>query len=407
MEQKINYKKIITEIITASLIIIISGIAVYSFIVISEQDVDVYKESSKVDLVKGNNRIQEVMSLIEEKSMEDVDVNNLVDGAIAGIIEATGDPYARYLTDEEYNEETTEDGREYSGIGIHISMSAKTGEMTIISVMAGSSAKDAGIISGDIIIKVEGDVVTANNYNEMVDKIKGEEGTLVNITVKRNGEEIDKSVIRKKILVSYIESSVIDGNIGYIRILEFEKGVYNKFKVEYDDLINNKNIKGLIIDVRNNPGGIVSETVQMADLICDEGKILEIDYRDGTKKVYTSDSKNKITVPLVILVNENSASASEILAGAVKDLKQGVLVGKTTFGKGIIQSVIKLESAGAISITTAKYYTASGLVIHGNGIEPNVVIDMPKDRSEELVLDRNQDIQLQEGIRIIKNNGNI
>lgn len=406
MEKNIDYKKIITEVVTACLIIIISGIAIYSFIVISEQDVDMYKESSKVDLVKGNNRIQEVLSIIEEKSMKDVDVNELVDGAIQGMLATIDDPYARYLTEDEYIAETTEEDDKYTGIGVHLAMSSKTSEMTIISVMAGSPAKEAGVLSGDVITNVEGEIVTVDNYHQMVDRLKGEEGTIVNFTVKRNGEEIQKNVVRKSITANYIESSVLEGNIGYIRILEFEKGVYDKFKIEYEDLVNNKKVIGLIIDVRDNPGGIVTETVQIADLLCGEGKILEIDYRDGTKRVYTSD-KNKINVSLVMLVNENSASASEILAGAVKDLRQGVLVGETTFGKGIIQSVIKLESAGAISITTAKYYTAGGLEIHGNGIAPNVEIELPEESRGTLVVNQTQDSQLQEGIRIIKNNGGI
>lgn len=399
MKLNLDYKKIISEVITASLIIIISGIAIYSFIVISDQDVDVYNSSQKVDAIKGSNKIEEVLSIIQSKYMEDVDVNELVDGAIEGIFNSVEDSYTRYISAEEYTEMLESGNEEYVGIGVHIAQNANTGKMVIISVMPNSPAKEAGILSGDIVISVDGKEVTKDNYSESVSALKGEEGTTAKLVIQRKDEKLEKIVTRKKINANNVESSVISNNIGYIRILEFENNIYNQFKAEYEELVTNKKVKGLVIDVRNNPGGIVSETVKIADLLCGEGKIVETIYRDGSKKVYMSD-KEKANLPIVVLVNENSASAAEILAGAIKDLKQGTLVGNTTFGKGIVQSIVPLSDGTAVSVTTAKYYTASGVEIHGNGINPDVKIDISEE-NRGLTVDFNTDEQLRKAIDIL------
>ncbi len=399
MKLNLDYKKIVSEVITASLIIIISGIAIYSFIVISDQDVDVYNSSPKVDAIKGSNKIEEVLSIIQNKYMEDIDINKLVDGAIEGIFDAVEDDYTRYISAEEYAEMLKEGNEEYVGIGVHIARNVKTGKMIIISVMPNSPAKEAGIISGDIVISIDGVEVTSDNYSESVNNLKGKEGTTAKLVIQRGEEKIEKSVERRKITSNNVESSVIDNKYGYIRILEFENNIYNQFKDEYDSLIKDKKVEGLVIDVRNNPGGIVSETVKIADLLCGEGKIVETVYRDGSKKVYMSDEE-KASVPIVILVNENSASAAEILAGAIKDLKQGTIVGKKTFGKGIVQSIIPLNDGGAVSVTTAKYYTASGVEIHGNGITPDIEVDI-SDENRGLTVDFKKDEQLKKAIEVL------
>lgn len=401
MKLKLDYKKIISEVITATLIIVISGIAIYSFIVISDQDVDVYKGSSKIDAINGTNKIQEVLSVIQSKYMGEVDVDNLVDGAINGIFDSIEDDYTRYITQEEYEEMLVSGNEEYVGIGVHISRNIATGNMVVISVMPNSPAKEAGIISGDIIKNIDGVEVTNDNYNECVDSLKGKEGTTATLLVQRGEENLTKTVTRKKITANNVESSVVEGKYGYIRILEFENNIYNQFKSEYNKLINDNKVQGLIIDVRNNPGGIVSETVKIADLLCREGKIVETIYRDESKKVYMSD-KNCSSVPIVILVNENSASASEILAGAIKDLKQGTVVGKKTFGKGIVQSIVPLDNGGAVSVTTAKYYTASGVEIHENGIQPDIEVDI-SDVNRGLTVDLGHDEQVRKAIEVLDN----
>lgn len=401
MKLDIDYKKMWTEVITACLIIVISAIAIISFIVISDQDVRVYENNSKIAVTKGTDRIEEILSLLQSKYAGELNVDELIDGAIDGIFSKIDDPYTRYLTEEEYNEILNSGNETYSGIGVHISLSSKTEQLTIIGVMPNSPAKKAGIKAGDIILAVDGIDATVENYMESVDRIKGKEGTSVKLKVKSNGKEKEISIKRETIQANNIESDVIQNNIGYIKIFEFSNEIYDQFKTEYEYLIKEKKVKGLIIDLRNNPGGLVLDTVRIADLLEGEGVILETVNSDGTKKTYTSD-EDKIEVPLVVLVNENSASASEILAGSVKDLDAGTVIGTTTFGKGIVQSVIKLENEGGVSITTSKYYTASGIEIHGNGIEPDIKIELPKDVSTDLYIDDEADAQLKEAIKVIK-----
>lgn len=402
MKLDIDYKKMWTEVITACLIIVISAIAIISFIVISDQDVGVYENNSKIAVTKGTDRIEEILSLLQSKYAGDLNVDELIDGAIEGIFSKIDDPYTRYLTEEEYNEILTSGSEIYSGIGVHISISSKTEKLTIIGVMPNSPAKKAGIKAGDIILAVDGIEANLENYMESVDRIKGKEGTEVKLKIESNGKTKELSIKRATIQANNIESDVIENNIGYIKIFEFSNEIYDQFKTEYENLIKEKKVKGLIIDLRNNPGGLVLDTVRIADLLEGEGIILETVNSDGTKKTYTSD-KDKIEVPLVVLVNENSASASEILAGSVKDLDAGTVIGTTTFGKGIVQSVIKLENEGGVSITTSKYYTASGVEIHGNGIEPDIKIELPKDVSTDLYIDDKIDAQLKEAIKVIKN----
>lgn len=402
MKLNLDYKKIWGEVITASLIIIISGIAIISFIQISNQGVDIYNPSEKIETSKGVDTISEVLGLVQTKNIEKIEIDKLVQGAIEGILEELDDPYARYLTKEEYEEMISSGHEIYSGIGIHISINTTTEEIVIIGVMPDSPAKEAGLKAGDVILKVEGTSATIENYIESVNNIKGEIGTKVSLEIKSDGKVKTYEIERKEIIANNITSEILEGNIGYIKIFEFSNDIYEDFKNEYDELIENDKIESLIIDVRNNPGGAVTDTVKIVDLLTKSGDILKMVNGDGTTKIYTSDSR-QIEIPLVVLINENSASASEILAGAIKDLDQGTLIGKKTFGKGIVQSIIKLDSGeGAISITTAKYYTALGNEIHEVGILPDIEVDLAEGTELSLVTDLNKDSQLKKAIEFLK-----
>ena len=395
-----NYKKMWSEVLTASLIIIISAIAIISFIVISGQDVDIYNPSDKIAVSKGTDKISEVLNLIQSKYMGEIDVDTLIDGAINGIFENIDDPYTRYLTPEEFDEAVNSGNEEYCGVGIHISLTRDSGKAIIVGVMPETPAKKAGIKAGDIIKKVDNIVVNKDNYYEASNAIKGEEGTVVKLILERDKKEIEFNVTRAKIVSSDISSTVINGNVGYIKIFAFEQAIYDNFKAEYNRLINEEKVQGMIIDLRDNPGGFVDETVRIADFLCGSGTIIKQEYGDGTTRLYTSDA-SQTKVPLVVLVNENSASASEILAGSIKDLKAGKLVGTTTFGKGIMQSYIPLKNGGGVAITVAKYYTASGTEIHGQGITPDVEKTMDKGQSIDYSANPNTDAQLAEAIRTL------
>jgi len=401
MKLNLDYKKIWSEVITASLIIIISGIAIISFIVISDQNVDIYNPSSKLAVSVGTDRIQEVLSMLQSQYIGELDIDQLTEGAIEGILSRIEDPYTRYLTEEEFSEETKETSEEYSGIGIHMAWSLKDNNLRIIGVMPDTPAKNSGLRAGDIIIKVDGIAVVHDNISDMSDAIKGEEGTSVNLVVLRDGKELSFDIVRAHIVANNIESNVLN-NIGYIRILQFDTDVYEQFKTEYDKLILEQKVEGLIIDLRDNPGGLVSDTINIANLLVKNGTILRVEYGNNTVRTYKANS-DSCPVPIVVIVNENSASASEILAGAIKDLNQGTIIGTTTFGKGIMQSIIGLEGGGGLSITTAEFFNASGNKIHGVGIEPNIVVELTEGINLDAVIMTDKDNQLQEAIKVIKN----
>ncbi len=397
-----DYKKIWSEVITASLIVVISAVAIISFMVISDQNVDIYNPSDKIAVSKGTDKISEVLNLIESKYMGEVDIEKLVDGAIEGIFKNIDDPYTRYLTEEQFDEEINSGDEEYSGIGVHMGLNHTTGKVRVLGVMPETPAYKAGLKAGDIILEVEGTKLNKDNYNEASEKIKGKEGTYVKLLVERDGKEIEFNIVRKTINASNISSEVIAGTkIGYIKIFAFERNIYSQFKNEYDRLINKEKVEKLIIDVRDNPGGFVTDTIKIADLLCGEGLIIKEEYGDGTVKTFKSD-KSDSKVPFVLLVNENSASASEILAGSVKDLKAGKVIGTKTFGKGIMQSYIELENGGGVAITIAKYYTASGNEIHGVGIEPDIKVELPKGTTIDYKVNPNTDLQLKEAINALK-----
>lgn len=393
----LDYKKIWSEVITASLVIIISAIAIISFIIISDQDVDIYNNSATLNANSGSDKIKEILSLIESKYIGEVNMDELVDAAINGIFETIDDPYTRYLTEEEYNEEVNSGEEKYTGIGIHISWSVKKDALVIIGVMPNTPAKEAGLKSGDIIKTVNNNEVNKDNYNARIDEIKGVADTTVDLAIERDGKLINFTVKRANIVASNIESNILENNIGYIKILQFSNGIYNEFKTEYDKLIDTDKVDSLIIDLRNNPGGLVNEVLNIANMLVGDGIMLKVEYGDGTTKVYNSNS-SKCNIPLVVLVNENSASASEILAGCVKDLNAGTVIGTTTFGKGIMQSVMPLEDGGGVSITVAKFYTASMSEIHGKGIVPDIEIELPEGVVPDLVLDEKVDTQLKKAI---------
>ena len=396
-----DYKKIWSEVITASLIVIISAIAIISFIVISEQDVDIYNPSDKIAVSKGTDKISEVLNLVQSKYMGELDVDKLIEGAIEGIFENIDDPYTRYLTEEEFNEAINSGEEEYSGIGIHMGLSVASGQVKIIGVMPDSPAEKAGLKSGDVIVKVDDTDITKDNYFEASEQIKGKAGTEVKMVVKRAGKELTYTIVRDNIVSNNISSDIIDKtNIGYIKILSFERGIYSQFKEAYNELLNEDKVEGLIVDLRDNPGGFVDETVKIADLLCPEGLIIKEEYGDGTIKTFTS-KPGKCEIPLVVLVNENSASASEILAGSVKDLDAGEIVGVTTFGKGIMQGYMELENGGGVAITVAKYYTASGEEIHGKGIVPDVESKLKEGTYLDYTLNPKTDAQLKTAIDTI------
>lgn len=403
---KFNFKKIISEAITGSIIVIICSIVLGAIFIVVSPNIQYKTKISKTEKNQVDNalsKIEEALVRVYDEYIDEVSFDTLVEGAISGIASSTGDPYTRYMSQEEFDELLVEGDQEYVGIGTHLIYDTDKQGILILGIMPDSPALEAGLKAGDVIYYVEGNRVTLENYKEQVDVIKGEENTSVKLIIARGDELKEFNVTRKKIKENNISYNVLDDNIGYIRIWGFENKTYEQFKDAYDKL-RAQNISGLIIDLRNNPGGFVDQALYIANLLVPESNALKLVSRKGVEKVYKTTSNTQIDIPLAIVVNQNSASSSEILSSIIKDSKKGVIVGAKTYGKGIVQTTKKLSFGGALSITTAKYYTESGVEIHKNGIEPNIKVELDEKDKNEFSLPYEKDLQLQKAVEYVKGN---
>lgn len=314
---------------------------------------------------------------ILEKSIENdfykkVDKEELINGALKGMFEATGDQYSQYYTKSEFEKLMEQTSGTFVGIGVVISPVEDENLITVVAPMEGSPAEKSGIKSGDKILKVNGEDVSSKQMDKALTLIKGKEGTTVNITIKRNNQVLDFDVKREKIINKTIESKVIDDNIGYIKMYSFDEHTYKDFTKALDKL-EAKNIKGLVIDLRDNPGGLLNICEDIADEILDQDQIIvSVKNNKEKSKEYVSDNKKQLDLPIALLINSGSASASEILTGAIVDNGKGIAVGTTTFGKGLVQTVRQMRDGTGFKLTTAQYYTPSGAYINGKGIKPTI-----------------------------------
>lgn len=321
-----------------------------------------------------------------------------------GLMESLDDPYSVYYTAEEYQELMESGTGVYQGIGVSISQNINTMVLTVNRVFAGSGAEDAGILPKDVITAVNGRELDGEEISEVVTWIKGEPGTTVDITVYRPSEDTEYTytVERRTIENSSVAYSMREGNIGYIEVTEFQEATAEQFKLAIEDL-NRQGMTGLIVDLRNNPGGYVDVVCQMCDYIIEEDVIFYTMKKDNVKgKEYPCKDGGKIDIPMVVLVNGDSASASEIFAGCMQDYKRATIVGTQTFGKGIVQQVIPLDDGSAVKLTIERYFTAKGQDIHGVGITPDVVVELPDELKYEPILTEEQDIQLQKAYELLK-----
>ena len=343
--------------------------------------------SGKLDFLK---------DVIDLKYLEKTDEKTLKENIYKGLLQGLNDPYSVYYTKDEYDALKEETSGSYCGIGALVSQNADTGVITAINVFKGSPAEKAGMKNGDIIFKVEDKEVTGEDLNNVVAKMKGEKDTKVKINVYRTSEKeyIDLEVTRDKVDVPTVEHKMLDKSkgIGYIQITQFEEVTYDQFKEALDDL-KKRGMKSVIFDLRNNPGGLYDTVCEMLDDLLPEGTLVYTKDKDGNKQEKKSDA-NFLDMPMVVLQNENSASASEIFAGAIQDFGAGKIVGTQSFGKGIVQSIIPLSDGSAVKLTVEKYYTPKGVNIHGKGITPDVKVEISKDGKK--------DNQLQKAIEVIE-----
>ena len=301
-------------------------------------------------------------------------------GLYKGLVESLGDPYSVYYTGEELKQMMSETEGTYGGIGAMLSLDKESGYTYISGVMEKTPAEEAGIQTGDIIFKINGKSAHGMQTDEVASQIRGKEGTKVHLTLVREGGQgtIEVDLVRKKISSPTVSGKMLENHIGYLKITEFDEVTYDQYLNTFAEL-KGKGMKGMILDLRNNPGGNLDTVCQIARRILPKGIIVYTKDNRGKRVDYDSDGKHEIQIPLVVLVNGNSASASEILAGAIKDYHLGKLVGTTTFGKGIVQQIIDLNDGTALKLTVSDYYTPSGKNIHGIGIDPDEKVELDVD----------------------------
>ncbi len=381
------------------------GVHVYTtstnqYLVISPSGVKKTAESN-ILTNKTVKKIDELMSYIDLYYNDDCDEDDIRNAIYAGTLEGLGDPYSVYYTADEYKDMQISTSGKYYGIGAALGQDAKTKEVTISKVYEGTPAEEAGLRDGDQIVKVNDTVSTSEELSDLVQKIRGEEGTTVHLKIYRvsTKKTFEVDVERKNVELPSITSKMLDGGIGYIQISEFQSKTEEQFKSALADL-KKQGMKSLIVDVRSNPGGLITAAANILDQILPKGTVVYTEDKYGKREDYTSDSKC-LKCPIAVLVNENSASASEIFAGAIKDYNYGTLIGTKTFGKGIVQTVFPLEDGDAVKITTAKYYTPKGNYIHGVGIEPDINLTYKYFGPEDETYDMKYDNQVQKAIKVL------
>ncbi|GAB6085219.1 S41 family peptidase [Alkaliphilus crotonatoxidans] len=400
----ISKKKAIIGAIAIVLLTTILNVTVGNFIAVKLDQKYIISENTYQYYQNIQNQYGKLFQLNDyllNNYYQELDQETLIEGAIEGMFDSIGDPYTDYMTAKEFNDLMTRTSGSYGGIGVIVTP-GEDGYVTVVSPIEDTPGERAGITTGDRIIAVNGEAVTADKLDYAVELMKGEPGSSVVLSIKREGraEPFDVDIKREEIRIQTVKSEVLNDNIGYIRISTFDEKTAADFKQHLKEL-EQKGIKGLVLDLRNNPGGLLDQCIEIADTLLGEQVIVYTEDRHGVREEERSN-KSKVDYPLVLLVNKGSASASEILAGAVKDGGEGTIVGTTTFGKGLVQQVKPLSDGTGFKYTVSQYFTPNGTNIHGTGIEPNIVVELPEELANASNIEQSEDLQLQKAIEVIK-----
>lgn len=322
-----------------------------------------------------------VLTVIERKYVDQPESEKLWHGSISGMVEALDDPHSIYMDAEQFDAFQSATSGSFGGVGLVVG--EKDDELVVVSPIEGTPGEKAGVKSGDVILKIDDEDATKLNLSEAVEKIRGKEGTSVTLTIRRGQETKEFTIVRDNIQVHAVSGKMLEGDIGYLRITNFNEVVADDLKKEYDRL-EKEGMKRIILDLRDNPGGLLDQSVEVSELFVPKGPVVSIVERNGNKTTYESKSEGS-PYPVAVLVNQGSASASEIVAGAIQDTKSGTLIGTKTFGKGSVQGVYPLHS-GAVKLTIARYYTPNETLIDGVGITPDIVVEADSGSTHDNVL---------------------
>lgn len=391
-KKNINILKWINIILGTVLIITVTSILTKYFLI-----KELFSESGISYLTA---KLSVVNEKIEANYLGEVDENKMYEYAIKGYVAGLGDKYAEYYTVDEMKAEQKENSGKFSGIGIYMTINSE-GKITIVGIYEDSGAEEAGLQEGDIIIGANGVKYDLSNYEEFSNVLKGEDGTSVNIQILRDNQELNVEVVRKTINIKSVKSKMID-NIGYMRITTFNENTAEEFETEYNNL-KNQNCNGLIIDLRSNGGGIVSEAIKVADYIVDKGNCLMITSNRQNKEHKEIAKKNPIVnIPVVCIVNESTASASEILTASLRENNRCKVVGKKSYGKGVIQAVYLLSDGSGLKFTTEEYFSPNHNKINKVGITPDIEVSLSEESKKMKEIPIERDEQLQEAIKQLK-----
>ena len=392
------YKIIMLVLIVIIVTSLITAFLTYQYLT-SSNGIGIGKTNSTLSGLEYT--LSQFRSELERKYIGEINDEDLIEGAIKGYVAGLGDPYTVYYTKEEMDDIMQETNGNYVGIGIYMTLDTEKNAILVLSPIENSPAEEAGLMPGDIITKVDGVSYTGDQLDEASNKIKGKEGTKVTLEILRGEETKTFEIERRKVLISHITTKVLENNIGYIALSDFEGGCADEFREKYLEL-EKQGITKLIIDIRDNGGGIVDEALEIAEMITDKGSTLLITTDKNEKEDITKSTSDPIiNMPIVLLTNEYSASASEILAAALKENGKATLVGTTTYGKGIIQELHQLSDGSGLKITTNEYFTPNHNAIHEIGIEPDIEVELSDEAKAQLELPEEDDTQLQKAIEVL------
>jgi len=401
--QKI-YKVIMLIILTSFITFMITSLSLYTYFTKNPVYTLITGDNSSTESSDLDSYLAKIKSVIDKNYLwkDKIDENKLKDGAIEGYVNALGDKYTEYIPKRELKEFTENITGSFVGIGIYMIADEESQKIIVYYPIPESPAEKAGIKSGDIILRVDGKEYGYDDFDIIADNIKGTAGTKVKLVIERDGKEQEFEITREKIETNPISSKIIKENIGYINFPSFDTYSSKKLKEKIDDLIS-KGAKSLILDLRNNGGGIVDESTNIADFFLDKDKTI-MTTKDNKEKEEVTKSKTKkvYDMPLVVLTNENTASASEILTAALKDNERATVIGAKTYGKGVIQTVLTLSDGSGLKITTAEYFTPNGTEINKKGIKPNIEVKLPDTVKSIYAIKEEEDTQLNKAIEELK-----
>ena len=387
---RINPERKINNIMKKKFFIIITLLNLFFFPLVNSSEQNIYE---KIDL------FGEVLEKINKEYVDEINQSESMDSAINGLLQSL-DPYSAYMSPEIFNEMQTETSGKFGGLGIEVSM--ESGVVKVISPIDDTPASKAGIKAGDYIVKINEIQVQGKSLSEAVDLMRGPVGSAIELTIRRRGERkaLTFKIVREIIQIQSVKADLLEKNIGYIRLTSFNENSDTQVEKQIKELEKNKNVKGYILDLRNNPGGLLSQAIKISDFFLDNGEIVSTKSRKASENRKWFAKKGDLTNGklLIVLINYGSASASEIVAGALKDHKRAILLGENSFGKGSVQSIIPLKNDGAIRLTIAKYYLPSGKSISEVGVSPDIEI---AEETDEFRIKTETDNQLNYAIKLL------